>query len=116
MGKTLIGGLLQATDGNFYGTTSADGNGYGTVFKLSVGLGPFVRTQTTSGKVGTTVKILGTDLTGATGVTFNGIPAEFSVVRPSEISTVVPAGATTGTVRVVTPGGTLLSDVSFRVR
>jgi uncharacterized repeat protein (TIGR03803 family) len=45
--------LIQATDGNFYGTTGyggANGN-YGTVFSLSVGLGPLVETQPTSGAV-----------------------------------------------------------------
>jgi hypothetical protein len=90
-------------------------NNDGTVFRLSVGLGPFVETQTTSGKVGAAVKILGTDLTGATSVSFNGTAAAFKVVSSSEITTTVPAGATTGTVRVVTPSGTLSSNVPFRV-
>jgi uncharacterized repeat protein (TIGR03803 family) len=108
--------LIQATDGNFYGTTYALGaNDDGTVFSLSVGLGPFVETQTTSGKVGATVKILGTDLTGATSVTFNGTAATFKVVSKSEIATIVPAGATTGTVEVTIPSGTLKSNTKFHV-
>jgi uncharacterized protein (TIGR03437 family) len=108
---------VQSTNGNFYGTTSSGGSegGYGTIFSLSVGLGPFVKTQTTSGKAGAAVKILGTDLTGTTSVTFNGTPAAFTVVRPSEIAATVPAGATTGTVQVATPNGTLSSNVPFRV-
>jgi uncharacterized protein (TIGR03437 family) len=85
------------------------------VFRLSVGLGPFVKMLPRSGKIGTTVRILGTDLTGATKVSFNGISATFSVARSSEIAAAVPAGATTGTVQVVTPGGTLSSNVPFRV-
>jgi uncharacterized repeat protein (TIGR03803 family) len=110
------GGLVQATDGNLYGTTDDGGaNGYGTVFSLSVGLGGFVETQPASAKVGATVKILGTNLTGATNVTFNGKAATFTVVSSSEITTTVPAGATTGEVQVVTPNGTLLSNVLFRV-
>src|SRR5580692_7095907 len=57
------GTLVQDTNGNLYGTTFAGGaNGFGTVFSLSVGLGPFVETQTTSGKIGAAVKILGTNL------------------------------------------------------
>jgi uncharacterized repeat protein (TIGR03803 family) len=111
-----MAGLMQATNGEFYGTTADGGaNGFGTVFSLSVGLGPFVETQTTVGKVGAAVKILGTDLTGATSVTFNGTAAVFNVVAPSLITATVPAGATTGTVEVVTPGGTLSSNVPYRV-
>jgi uncharacterized repeat protein (TIGR03803 family) len=110
-------GLVQDTNGYFYGTTGGGGaNNFGTVFSLSVGLGPFVKTQPASGKVGAAVKILGTNLTGATSVTFNGTAAPFAVVRPSLITTTVPAGASSGKVRVVTPSGTLSSSVPFRVR
>jgi len=109
-------GLTQDTNGKFYGTMQAGGayNG-GTIYSLSVGLGAFVETQTSSGKVGAAVKILGTDLTGATSVTFNGTVATFTVVSKSEITTTVPTGATTGRVQVVTPSGTLTSNVNFRV-
>jgi uncharacterized protein (TIGR03437 family) len=81
-----------------------------------VGLGPFVKTLPTSGKVGATVKILGTNLTGATSVTFNGTAATFTVVSPSLITTTVPVGAASGKVNVVTPSRTLASNVAFRVR
>ena len=90
-------------------------DGYGTVFKLSVGLKRFVETQPTSGIVGTTVNILGTNLTGATSVSFNGMAAPFEVASSSEITTTVPTGATTGMIKVVTPTGTLSSNVPFRV-
>jgi uncharacterized repeat protein (TIGR03803 family) len=114
-------GLVQATNGDFYGITgyggtiSACNGGCGVVFSLSVGLGPFVETQTTSGEVGGVVKILGTDLTGATSVSFNGTAAAFTVVSPPLIAARVPVGATSGTVQVVTPSGTLSSNVPFRV-
>jgi hypothetical protein len=65
--------------------------------------------------VGAAVKILGTNLTGATSVTFDGNAATFTVVSPSEISTTVPNPATTGYVQMTTPGGTLFSNVVFRV-
>jgi uncharacterized protein (TIGR03437 family) len=61
------------------------------------------------------VKILGTNLTGATNVTFNGTAAAFIVVSASLVTTTVPAGATTGKVEVTTPRGTLKSNVAFRV-
>ena len=109
-------GLLQSTNGSFYGTTLAGGsNGFGTIFSLSTGIGPFVKTQPTSGKLGAKVIILGTGLTGATNVSFNGIEATFKVVSGSEIKTVVPSGASTGTVEVTTPTGTLKSNVAYRV-
>jgi uncharacterized repeat protein (TIGR03803 family) len=109
-------GLAQDTNGTFYGTASAGGvYGDGVVFSLSVGLGPFVETQPTSGPVGGTVKILGTGLTGATSVTFNGTPAVFTVDSHSLIITTVPTGATSGKVQVTVPSGTLSSNVPFTV-
>jgi uncharacterized repeat protein (TIGR03803 family) len=116
-GATPEAGLVQDTDGTFYGTTDSGGaNNKGTVFSLSTGLGPFVETQTDSGAVGAAVTILGTGLTGATKVTFNGTSATFTVVSGTEITTAVPAGATTGPVQVATLGGsTLSSNVPFRV-
>lgn len=115
-GTAPLAALMQATDGNFYGTSYGGGaNGDGTIFSFSTGLGPFVKTLPTSGKVGAQVSILGTNLTGATSVTFNGAPAAFTVVSASQITTTVPAGATTGKVQVVTPGGRLVSNVAFRV-
>src|ERR1022692_2567536 len=109
-------GLVQDTNGDFYGTTQVGGsNNDGTVFRLSVGLGPFVKIQPPSGKVGAAVKILGTNLTGATSVSFNGTVAVFEVVSSSEITTTVPAGASSGKVQVITPSGTLSSNASFRV-
>ena len=108
--------LMQATNGTFYGTTTFGGTqGNGVFFSLSMGLGPFVETIPTSGKVGSRVVILGNGLTGTTAVTFNGTTAAFSVVSDTEITATVPNGATTGKLRVTTPGGTLASNVSFRV-
>ncbi len=113
-------GLTQHTDGDFYGTAIGGGAyGFGTVFSLSVDLGPFVETQTSSGKVGATVIILGTNLTGVIAVLFNGISTAFTAVSESEILATVPSGATTGPVQVllVNPptGGLLTSNKSFTV-
>src|ERR1022692_443526 len=102
-------GLVQDTNGDFYGTTGD------TIFRLSVGLGPFVKGRPVSGEVGTAVEILGTDLHGATSVSFNGTAATFTVASRYLITTTVPAGASTGPIQVVTPNRTLSSNGSFRV-
>jgi uncharacterized repeat protein (TIGR03803 family) len=115
-GTQPYGGLLQATSGTFYGTTYQGAtNSDGTVFSLAAGLGAFVETQPTSGKVGAAVIILGTNLKGTSSVTFNGTAAKFTVISKSEIKTTVPAGATTGTVQVTTSKKTLKSNVVFRI-
>jgi uncharacterized repeat protein (TIGR03803 family) len=109
-------GLVQGTDGNLYGvTTGFPGIGAGTVFKISMGLAPFVRTVPVAANPGKQIFILGNNLTGTTSVTFNGKAATFTVVSATEITATVPAGSSTGTVVVTTPGGTLSSNVPFRV-
>jgi uncharacterized repeat protein (TIGR03803 family) len=113
---------VQDTNGTLFGMTTGGGNlncdpgfGCGTIYSLSVGSRPFVVAQPTGGKFGANVVILGTNLKGATSVTFNGTAAKFKVISQSEIKTTVPAGATAGKVRVKTPLGTLVSNMNFRV-
>jgi uncharacterized repeat protein (TIGR03803 family) len=106
---------VQATNGMFFGTTFFAGDGgFGSVYTLAMGLGPFVRTNPTSGNVGTKVTILGNNLADATSVTFNGTEATFKA-SGTYITTTVPTGANTGTVEVVTPKTILKSNVDFRV-
>lgn len=70
----------------------------------------------TSGPVGTSVTIDGTNFIGATAVTFNGTnqPA-FTVVSATQITAAVPAGATTGPIAVTTTTGTATSAADFIV-
>jgi uncharacterized repeat protein (TIGR03803 family) len=110
------GALVQGTDGGFYGTTDGGGTkGWGTVFRLSVGLPPFVKFLLPSGNVGAVVYILGTNLKSASKVSFNGTAAKFTVVSATEITASVPDGATSGSVTVATSGSTLKSNQVFRV-
>ncbi|MFD1875677.1 T9SS type A sorting domain-containing protein [Hymenobacter bucti] len=66
--------------------------------------------------VGTSVTLTGTNLTGATGVSFNGTAAPGFVVNAAgtSITVSVPTGATTGNIAVTTPGGTS-NGVAFTV-
>jgi uncharacterized repeat protein (TIGR03803 family) len=115
-GSLVLGGLVQATDGSFYGATNEGGDySYGTVFNLAIGLGPFVAFVHDSGRVGQTGGILGQGFAGTTSVSVNGTPANFRVVSDTYIKATVPAGATTGYVTVTTPTGTLTSNVRFQV-
>jgi uncharacterized repeat protein (TIGR03803 family) len=120
-GSNPDAGLLQGTNGLFYGTTVQGGGpacgqvGCGTVFSLSVGLGPFVAFVHGAGKVGQNSGVLGQGFTGTTGVSFNGVPATYTLISDTYLTATVPAGATTGFVTVVTPSGTLTSNVPFRV-
>jgi uncharacterized repeat protein (TIGR03803 family) len=115
-GATPVAALTQDTNGKFYGTTAYGGTSNdGTVFSLDMGLRPYVRTNPIAGVAGQQVRVLGTNLTGATSVTFNGTAASFTVVSGSQILATVPAGATTGAVQVVTPSSTLTSNPAFRV-
>jgi len=115
-------GLVQATNGIFYGTTDEGGDlfcgppyGCGTVFSLSVNLGSFVKTLPPAAKIGAEVGILGTDLTGTSSVRFNGVAAQFTVKTPTLILTRVPSRTTTGYVTVTTRSGVLKSNLPFLV-
>jgi uncharacterized repeat protein (TIGR03803 family) len=124
-GPLLVATPVQGTNGNFYGTTEAGGAssachngtliGCGTVFRLSLGLTPFVQTLSTSGKPGAAIIVLGNNLTSTTSVSFNGALAKFKVVSSTEITATVPSNSTSGPVKVTTPDFTLLSKVPFRV-
>ncbi|MGH2596507.1 MAG: IPT/TIG domain-containing protein, partial [Actinomycetota bacterium] len=69
----------------------------------------------TTGPVGTTVTITGTNFTGATAVKFHGVQAVFTLNSDTTITATVPSGATTGLVAVVTPTGTGKSPKNFIV-
>jgi uncharacterized repeat protein (TIGR03803 family) len=152
-----VGGLVQATDGNFYGTTVFGGNVFritpsgeftdladiggspqsvmlqhtngilysynaiagsadrGYFFSMNVSLAPFVTFLPAARPVGGVVEILGQGFTGATGVSFNGTAATFTAESDTYLTATVPAGASTGSITVTEPGGTLTSNKTFRV-
>jgi hypothetical protein len=69
-----------------------------------------------SGPAGTSVVIMGTGFTGALSVKFNGVNASsFTVNSSTQITTIVPASASSGLIAVTTPSGTGTSSVGFTV-
>jgi uncharacterized repeat protein (TIGR03803 family) len=115
-GKLPQGTLMQHTTGLLFGTAQEGGvNNLGTVFQFNLGLGPFITFVQRMGTVGETVEILGQQLTGATSVTFSGVPSTFTVISPTYLVATVPSGAATGPVMVTTPTATLTSNVNYTV-
>jgi uncharacterized repeat protein (TIGR03803 family) len=112
--------LFQATMGTFYGVTLEGGTSNncpltcGIAFSLAMGLGPFVETVPTAGKVGSQVAILGEGFKGTTAVSFNGTAAKFTVHSDTHLTATVPKGAATGFVAVTT-SRKLRSNRKFRV-
>ncbi len=110
--------LMQHTNGLLLGETEGGNTGvYGTFYSLDMGLGPFVRflPQQSPAKVGASIGIFGQGFTGASGVSFGGTPAAFTVSSDTYLTATVPAGALTGPVTVATAGGNLTSSRTFRV-
>ena len=107
---------VQLTSGLLYGVTEFGGaSNAGTVYSLNMGLPAFVNLPLFSGRQGQSVLILGSHLKGTSAVTFNGKPAKFTVLSDTHMKATVPAGATSGFIRVATPRGILEGRKEFRV-
>lgn len=63
-----------------------------------------------AGVSGTTVVITGSNFTGATAVSFGGVPAASFTVKSADSIMAVVGNGTTGSVIVTTPGGTATRD------
>jgi uncharacterized repeat protein (TIGR01451 family) len=68
-----------------------------------------------SGRSGTNVWVSGSSFAGATAVTFNGVPAVYSVLTNWSILATVPVGVSSGPIRVTAPAGTTMSASSYLV-
>ena len=65
------------------------------------------------GKPGDPIVLTGISFTGATNVTFNGSNAQFGVTSDTQISAIVPAGATAGPISVFNSAGSSSSGSNF---
>ncbi len=105
-----------ATDGRIRVTTPGGTATSSNSFDVTTPAAPKISSfSPTSGPVGTSVTINGSNFTGATAVKFNGVSATFTVNSSSKITATVPSGATDGKISVTTPGGTATSPTSFDV-
>ncbi len=68
-----------------------------------------------SGTTGSSVVITGTNFIGVTSVLFNGTSASYTVNSTSQITAIVPGGATTGFLSVNNGGGVGVSGSQFTV-
>ncbi|MGI4875287.1 MAG: FG-GAP-like repeat-containing protein [Janthinobacterium lividum] len=70
----------------------------------------------TSGVVGTSVTLTGTNMSGVNSVSFNGaVQSAVSANTATSVTAAVPTGATTGPIAITTAGGTTTSSTSFSV-
>src|SRR5467141_321438 len=105
-----------ATSGNVVVTVGGVASN-GVSFTVTVPAPSIASLNPTSGLVGTSVTITGTNFgttQGTSMVTFNGIAAAPASWSTTNITAAVPAGATSGNV-VVTVGGVASNGVSFTV-
>ncbi len=107
--------IVTVPAGVVSGSTVSATNAGGTVTSSKVIYqAPVVATATASGKVGQTVTITGSNLK-ATSVVFGGNKTAKPVINTgSTLTVVVPTGATTGAIKIVTGGGTVYT-ASFTV-
>ena len=82
-------------------------------FTILTGIPTITSFAPTVGSVGRSVVITGTNFAGTTAVKFNGTTAVFTVNSATQITTTVPAGATTGPITVTNPLGTATSATNF---
>jgi len=102
--STIIAYISTGTSGdvkltNAFGTASLPGFLYIPPLPTITSFTPVVAGS------GTTIRITGTNFTGATVVSFGGVNASFNVINPTTINAVVASGAS-GNVAVTTPVGT----------
>ncbi len=101
----------NATTGPISITTTAGSDTNPVPFYVSPKITSFTPTN---GAPGTRVRITGTSFTGATHVSFGGVPASsFTITNSTTIGATVPVGVATGPITVSSPGGTATSSGLF---
>ena len=115
--------ILEANDGNFYGTTYNNGNipypgtsVAGTFYKLTTLLPLVTSFSPSSATVGSSIVLKGVNFTGASAVKFNGTSASsYTVDSDTQITAKLATTTTDGKVAVTTSKGTGTSSGTFKV-
>lgn len=105
----------NATTGPISLTTTAGTATTIEPFLIRTGRPIITRLDPPAGPGRSTVLIEGLDLSSATSVRFNNTPALFSAVADTQITALVPDGATSGQITVTTPAGSIASSNRFIV-
>ena len=122
-GGSASGNYSPATSGLFYvGLTQYDCNPLAVTSILSYkqelinALPTIVSFTPTSGPAGTTVTVSGTNFNFVTSVLVNGVASgSINIVSGTQLTFVVPAGATTGVITLNYGGGSVSSTTNFTV-
>jgi polyvinyl alcohol dehydrogenase (cytochrome) len=94
--------------------TSGDAGSW--TFTLTVAGSPTITSFTpASGRAGTAVIITGTNVEGATTVSFNGVAAKIKTDTATSVKVKVPTGASTGKIKIKTPRGKVKSAANFTI-
>ena len=92
-----------------------DGTGSSST-PFNVAVAPTISSFTpSSGTIGTRVSVSGAGFTTVTQVTLNGRSTGYSITSDTQLSFVVPAGATSGPIALITPYFTTTSQSSFTI-
>jgi len=115
VGAGASGNIIVSTPS---GTASSAALGYTYTF-LTSPIPVITSFAPAAGIVGSSVTIMGQNLTGTTKVTIGGVVASFTVISATEITATVPSGATTGRIHVfkeaVTPIQFAVSATDYTV-
>jgi sugar lactone lactonase YvrE len=114
--RTGVGSCDIATN-QLLGAAAAFSKGFApySITVIVLQAAPAITSIPASGVIGSPITITGACFSGATLVTFNGVPAAFTVNSGSQITATVPAGAASGPITVTTPSGTATSAATFTV-
>ena len=113
----VIPNVTMTNAGNYFViVTNAFGSATSAPARLTVTFAPSITGLVPNyGATNDSITISGLLFTNVTGVNFNGVGANYTVNSSTNLTAVVPPGASSGPVSVTTTGGTAASAANFTV-